>query len=360
MTLPATGTTWDEAGFADTDSRFLERGKLTAALIRDARGAATNISPHSNAAGTVSWSPFAQDGKWRDDLFAFKRVNGAWTPNTATNEGFHLVGAFAQGNGPQHKPAIRNDDFMIEQSNFPFDTDITEEGEPFTFQAVETAKPTIRRLRYNLPLNAANGTALVELPGAANAGWGRPLDGENIERQVLLVREFKKGGLPVYKVDGYSLCKLTDIGNSKLDKKDSEAAELTYQPLPDGYFMASVDGEYRPILVWTWVGGAGWAALYSSPTKQYTVTINGTPTGGTFTLTHQGNTTAGIAFDAASTAVKSALVALDDGYTASDWTVTGSAGGPYTVTVPELGQTLTGDGSGLTGGTSPSVTVTPV
>lgn len=261
MSLPATGTTWDGAGFNDVDSRFLERGKLRMALIRDARGAATNISPHSDAAGTVAWSPFAQDGKWRADLLAYKRVNGEWDLNYDTNEGFHIVGAFKDGDGPTSKPSIKNDDFMILQSNFPFDSDVTEEGEPFSFTAVETAKPVIRRLRNNLRLNADDGSVLVEEPGAAGSGWSRTLDGENIERQVLLVSEFKKGGLPVYTVDGYALCKLSDIGNSKKDKKDSEACELTYQPLPDGYFMAAVDGVYKPILKHTWVGGAGWAAL---------------------------------------------------------------------------------------------------
>jgi hypothetical protein len=60
-------------------------------------------------------------------------------------------------------------------------------------------------------------------------------------------------------------------------------------------------------------------------------------------------TTAGIQYNAAASAVKTALVALDDGYDASDWTVTGSNGGPYTVTSP--GGVLTGSGAGLTGGT---------
>ena len=80
----------------------------------------------------------------------------------------------------------------------------------------------------------------------------------------------------------------------------------------------------------------------------YTVTL-GTPSAGTFTLTFAGLTTAGIAFGAAASAVKAALVALDDGFDASDWTVTGNNGGPYTVVTP--GGVLTGSGAGLTGGT---------
>jgi hypothetical protein len=345
MSLPSTGTTWDDAGFNDLDPRFLERGKLRQVLVRDARGAETDISPHDSV-GAVKWSPFAQDGKWRDDLLAWKRENGVWVANSDTNEGWHAVGAFKDGDGPTSKPNIKNDDFMILQSNFPFDSDVIEEGEAFSLTPVETAKPLVRRLRYNLRLNdPTTGDSVVENPGYEDAGWGRTLSGDNIERQFLVVSQFKKGGLPVYKVDGYALAKLEDIGNSKQDKKDSEAAELSYVPLPDGYFMAYQDGVYQPVLRYTWVGGEGWADLFNSPVKQFTVTL-GTQASGTFTLTYGGLTTATIAYGASASSVKSALVALDDGYTSSDWTVTGSSGGPFTVTVPGL-TALTGSGASL-------------
>jgi hypothetical protein len=333
MTSPATGTTFDGAGFNDNDSRFLERGKLRSVLIRDARGAATDLSPH-NADGSIKFTPFAQDGTWRGDLVAFTRQDGVWAPNPNDAEGFHIAGAFKEGDGPSSKPNIREDDFMILQSNFPFDSDIIEEGEPFSFTAVETAKPLIRRLRNNLPLNAPNGAALVELPGLANAGWSRPLDADNVERQVLLISEFRKGGLPIYTVDGYNLAKVTGIGASKKDKRDSEAAELTYMPLPDGYFSAMVDGTYRPILRHTWVGGTGWAALQGSVTGKWLVTL-GTQTTGTWTATWGGNTATGIPFNPSSATVKAALVALDDGFVSADWTVTGATGGPFTIIPPE-------------------------
>lgn len=93
-----------------------------------------------------------------------------------------------------------------------------------------------------------------------------------------------------------------------------------------------------------------------------TVTITGAPTGGTFTLTYSGQTTAGIAFNAAASAVQSALVALSNIDTA-DVVVTGAAGGPYTVTFQgALAKTnvaqMTASGASLTGGTSPAVAVT--
>jgi hypothetical protein len=103
-------------------------------------------------------------------------------------------------------------------------------------------------------------------------------------------------------------------------------------------------------------------ALFSAGNvnEAQTVTISGGVTGGTFTLTYSGQTTAAIAWNAASSAVQSALVALSN-LAAGDVTVTGSAGGPWTVT---FGGTLasqnvaamTASAASLTGGT-PAIAV---
>lgn len=93
-----------------------------------------------------------------------------------------------------------------------------------------------------------------------------------------------------------------------------------------------------------------------------TVTITGTPTGGTFTLTFSGQTTAGIAYNAAAAAVQSALEALSN-LAPGDVTVGGGPGPgtPWTVTftiaqgdVPQM----TANGAALTGGVTPAVAVT--
>ena len=73
----------------------------------------------------------------------------------------------------------------------------------------------------------------------------------------------------------------------------------------------------------------------------------GAASAGTFTLTYGGNTTAPIQYNATAANIKTALVALDDGYTASDWTTSGTAPN-WTVVTP--GGTLNGAGAGLTGG----------
>lgn len=87
-----------------------------------------------------------------------------------------------------------------------------------------------------------------------------------------------------------------------------------------------------------------------------TVTVTGTPTGGTYTLSGNGNTTAAIAYNAAAAAVQAAIRALGGAYAAVN--VTGAAGGPYTLTyergLGDVAQLTLGTNS-LTGGTSPTV-----
>lgn len=95
-----------------------------------------------------------------------------------------------------------------------------------------------------------------------------------------------------------------------------------------------------------------------------TITITGTPTGGTFTLTYDGQTTGTIAYNADAATVDAALEALSN-IGAGDVTCAGGAlpGTPVTVTFTgALAKTnvslMTASGAGLTGGTTPAVAVT--
>jgi hypothetical protein len=91
------------------------------------------------------------------------------------------------------------------------------------------------------------------------------------------------------------------------------------------------------------------------------ITITGTPTGGTFSLTFGGQTTAAIAYNATAATVQTALQGLST-IGASNALVTGSAGGPYTVTFAgALANTNTAAIVAVgtfTGGTSPAIAVT--
>lgn len=88
--------------------------------------------------------------------------------------------------------------------------------------------------------------------------------------------------------------------------------------------------------------------------NSWTVAL-GSPSAGNFTLTFKGQTTANIAYNAAASAVQTALIALST-IGAGNVTVSGSAGGPYTVTFTgtlagDSTDALTGSGASLTGGT---------
>lgn len=94
-----------------------------------------------------------------------------------------------------------------------------------------------------------------------------------------------------------------------------------------------------------------------------TLTITGTPTGGTFTLTFEGEETATIAYNANAAAVESAFEALST-VGAGNGTCAGGPlpGTPVTITftgalAKQDVDLVTADGDGLTGGTAPAAAV---
>lgn len=271
MAIPATGTTYKAGGYGTVDNRFYARGGLCAVLMRDNRGIATNMSPY--AAGTPPtpyWAPFASDGQLRNDMFAWVRNSGLWQLNGTTNDGWWLLGAQDERGGPERKPAIKHDDAMILQSNFPFDTDLTGEGISISFTGVEVINPLLKRLRMNLPLSDPSGNPIVELPGKPGFVLSKPLDADAIDRQLLLIFARRKQGKWIYTAEGYPWVKLTDIGNIKRDKTGADAAALTFTALPDPY-MVDIDptlapgNNLVPVMYSEWTAGDGWTALGGNP-----------------------------------------------------------------------------------------------
>src|SRR5215472_4778468 len=256
MALPTTGIDFKGGGFGTVDNRFASRG------------AATNISPYNPGTPlTVNWSPFAQDGQLRNDLFAYKLNQGYWEFNHLANQGFWLVGAFEERNGPDRKGTIRHDDVKILQDNFPFDSDLIEEGLAITFTGIEVFKPFLMRLRLNLPLNDINGNLIVEQPGVTNPViLSKPIINDPIDRQMVLIFARKRPGGYVYSAEAYPLCRLTDIGAVKRSKTDQDAASLSFTVLPDPYYVdldptAPLSGNLVPALYTFYVGGSAWATM---------------------------------------------------------------------------------------------------
>lgn len=274
VAIPSTGTTWKGAGLGEVDNRFYSRGGLAAILIRDNRGSATNISPYvDDGSGDIiaGWSPFAQDGTLRDDLFYTVKVNGEWVTNPNANEGFWLVGAVTEDGGVEREPKLSHDDAKILQSNNPFDTDITEDGMMINFTGVETLKPLLKRLKMNLPLSDAAGNPIVEDPGQQNFTLSKPVDADTVDRQVILIFARRKAGKFIYSAEGYSLTKLTDVGKFTRSKTNADAAQLTFTVLPDPYMMDKDptvnpdDATLIPVLYTEWTAGDGWTAIGGVP-----------------------------------------------------------------------------------------------
>lgn len=271
MTIPATGTDdWVEAGNDQRAPEMLRRGTGVAVYARDARGEATDVSPH-NSDGSQRWSPFAADGTMRTDLRLIIKTNGYFVPNPDANEGFINLGPQKDGDGPSWKPKVTNDRFMILQDIEPYDTEITELTEPFSVTPVDTGTPWVQRLHDNNPFSDIDGNSLIEDVGQLNAVYARTLSNFNPGRQFLFFRRRFWNGLPIDSCDVIALAKWDDIGNSKMDKKDSEASELTYLPIRDEICMAVINGVYQPVKRYRIWGGKGYAALGGKPVFSATV-----------------------------------------------------------------------------------------
>lgn len=312
LAIPSTGTDWETGGYNDIDSRFFLRGGRQAVLIRQSQGTLTDLSP-------AAWSPAALDGTLRGDLFAQKRVAGNWITNPVANDGWLLLGAFKEGNGPSEESKLSKDDFMVEQINQPYDSDIVKEEVTIKVTPVETLRPYIKNIRHNLPILDSSGNFILQDPGQLGAFWGTPIDTDPVEWQLLTLHARRKGGKTIVVANGYPLCKVVDKGNSKMDKKDSDGSELSFEPLPDGIM---VDPQGRPILFGEWVLGDGWTALGGVPVfpgvapvatlgttgKASFVFTAVTGTGDPFTITAQSTIDDGVTWIAATLDTPGAVV----------------------------------------------------
>ncbi|MFB7359678.1 hypothetical protein [Streptomyces gardneri] len=109
------------------------------------------------------------------------------------------------------------------------------------------------------------------------------------------------------------------------------------------------------------ITASGLYAPYAAVTNEVqTLTVTGAPTGGTFTITWSGQTTAALAYNATAAQVQAALEALSN-IAPGDVVVTGNAGGPWTLTWggTQLGENVAAPTTteSFTGGTTPDITI---
>jgi hypothetical protein len=154
---------------------------------------------------------------------------------------------------------------------------------------------------------------------------------------LLVVTKYKNGGTRVRN----GLARISAVETDQETRGEVNGRATTFEWIED----ETIGGFLRD---W-WIPAAGSTGAKTG----WNVTISGTPTGGTFTLSLNGFATAPLAYNANAAAVSTALNALS-GVTGISG-ITASGTGPIAVSLPTAA-VLTGSAA-LTGGTSPAVTV---
>lgn len=213
------------------------------------------------------------------------------------------------------------------------------------FVAEEAMSPIIRALYDNVPLSTlapnASGIIAYDLP-----------DRPGRHRYAMLFCSEESGGKKIWRYMSNAQVTGRGAGNSPTD--DYTTVELTVTGYPGTNGTPAVSTLID-------LADADISPFFSS--EEQTITITGTPTGGSFTLTFDTQTTSAIAYNATPTAVKSAIEALSN-VASGDITCTGGPL-PGTAVVAKFGGSLSGTNvtemtatSSLTGGTTPAVAVT--
>lgn len=300
-------------------------------LIRKAQDAAIFAAPEETAAVTSI-------------------TTGAGGDLITLPTGWRSLGHHTENDGINWTRDVSSDDVRSHGSSEPTRRDISSDVTGLVVLAQETKLLSLEMF-HNVDLSG------VTPDGTTNEiAFNRSRTPSTRYWRLLAVASDGQGADTIYFARFCPRASITDYAEQPWTKGD----ELRY-PLT---FTAYVDDDLGYAMREMW-GGPGIADLLSSmgfANEVQIVTITGAPTGGTFTLTFSGQTTGNIAYNAAASAVQTALEALSN-ITPGDVTVTGSAGGPYScefggtyagVNVPQM----TGDGTLLTGGTSPTVVVT--
>ncbi|MGW0865742.1 phage tail tube protein [Streptomyces sp. NPDC002611] len=239
------------------------------------------------------------------------------------------------------------------QSASPTRSDVETDTQTAQWVPQETNAAAVA-LYENLPLAGAG--SLPEL-GSATWTWSRPKTPPTRYRRLLFIAEDlnKETGQPLYIVRHFP----SSLRTGREDEQWTRTAEIsrgvTYQAYIDD--VLGTDSV-------TWIDGPGWRDLAPLSDEVQQVAITGGPTGGTYTLSFNGQTTASIPYNASAATVQSALEALSN-ITDGDVVCSGGPhpGTPVVVTfggqyrgedVPQM----TGSAASLTGGTSPAVNVT--
>ncbi|WP_247691241.1 hypothetical protein [Streptomyces sp. B15] len=265
--------------------------------------------------------------------------------------GYQAVG-FTTDDGLTFPSDLSMADVVSSQSVEPTRSDVESDVLTAQYAPQETNAATVS-LYEGLPLSGPDA-----LPAAGSAWmWDRPKTPKNPYRRMLFIGvDFDDDGAEIYVAKFFPRARLSD----KDDEQWARSTETQRPVTLTAYRDSTVGTSCR-----NWVDGPGWRALAPSGTNEVqTVAITGAPTGGTYTLTFLGQTTAAISFDATASALQTALEGLSN-VEPGDVACTGGPHPDTSIAVTFAGQyaatdvaQMTGDATGLTGGTTPDVTVT--
>ncbi|MEV5977488.1 hypothetical protein [Streptomyces sp. NPDC052114] len=262
----------------------------------------------------------------------------------------YLPVGYTDGDGVTFSGDLSMSDVESGQSASPTRSDVETDTQTAEWTPQETNAAAVC-LYENLPLDH------FPTIGSAAWTWSRPATPPTLYRRlVFIARDLNKTtGNPLYIVKHMPSALRSDRDDEQWTRTEAITRKVTFQ----GYIDELVGTDAT-----TWIDGPGWRDLEPLSNEVQSVAITGGPTGGTYTLTYSGQTTAAIPYNATAAQVRTALQALSNIGSGN----VACAGGPHpgsAITVTFQGALagtdvaqMTANSASLTGGTTPAVAVT--
>lgn len=210
MTLQSTGVEWAAAYGDAWNALRIRKGLITNILIRDYGGSTTNLKSSSVGVNGAGWfTPYAQDGKYRNDLLSSNFPGGRW----------YDVGSL-KDDGIKLTPDVSVEAVKIAQARRAQRYDISDENDEIMFTCRE-GNPVVDALRFDKPLSN------LGTEGASGYTVVKDSESDLIERQIVALAEDGENRF-AYVFPRVSRKK---VGATQLNRKDPDDLELTYGAL---------------------------------------------------------------------------------------------------------------------------------
>lgn len=240
MTLPESGVAWKIAHGSSTNELAIFQGILTNTLWRDYRGGLTNLTDsvmgtvHDDELGRDFFTPFAEDGLYRNDLHDPDFPGGQWyDPGLINDDGWEFSPDF-------DTQAIRSGQSIraVRWNETAQDDELT-----VTFQEVNDIT---ERLRHNRPLVNVRDIGAIGYVSAA------PMEPTRVERQAIAMLEDGDKRLAVV----FPRLGRKNTGKTQASRKNPFELPTTWGALPCPF----ADTPFYIV-----PEGAGWRGLGGAP-----------------------------------------------------------------------------------------------